>query len=90
MVRVVRWLTAVLILWLGVAASGIGLEISRQLGLHGASVVLMGRRAEVLESARSALVGQGIAVLTVQGDVRSTADAARAVQGAVDTFGSLR
>lgn len=71
------------------SASGIGFEISRQLGLHGACVCLMGRRAAVLSSAVSSLSSEGISVLSVQGDVRSPADAKRAVEATVDRFGSL-
>lgn len=42
--------------------SGIGFEISRQLGLHGASVAVMGRRKHVLDSAVAALHLHGIPV----------------------------
>ena len=70
-------------------ASGIGLEIARQLGLHGASVTLMGRRGEVLEAARKGLQSQGIKCHTVRGDVRSTADAQRCVSETLEAFGSL-
>lgn len=71
-------------------ASGIGLEIARQLGLHGAKVALMGRRAEVLEAARVGLEAQGVKdVLTVRGDVRSAEDAGRAVSETVSGFGCL-
>lgn len=43
-------------------ASGIGFEITRQLGLHGASVAIMGRRRQVLDAAVSALSDEGIKV----------------------------
>ena len=43
--------------------SGIGFEISSQFGLHGASIAIMGRRQEVIDSAVSALVSQGIPVI---------------------------
>ena len=42
--------------------SGIGLEITKQLGKHGASVVIMGRRKNVLDSALSSLRSLGIQV----------------------------
>lgn len=70
-------------------ASGIGLEISRQLGLHGASVCLMGRRLPVLEAAQKALAAEGVSVMTVRGDVRSAADASRVVSETLARFGSL-
>ncbi|KAF4362640.1 hypothetical protein G4B88_026202 [Cannabis sativa] len=40
--------------------SGIGLEISTQLGKHGASIAIMGRRKQVIHSAVSALRSLGI------------------------------
>lgn len=43
--------------------SGIGFEISRQFGKHGASIAIMGRRQHVLDSAVSALTSLGIPVL---------------------------
>lgn len=43
--------------------SGIGYEIARQLGLHGAQLVLMGRRLHVLEKAADTLRDDGIEVI---------------------------
>lgn len=43
--------------------SGIGFEISTQFGLHGASIAIMGRRKQVLDSAVSGLCSQGIPVI---------------------------
>lgn len=43
-------------------ASGIGFEISTQLGKHGASVALMGRRKNVVDSAVDVLRSLGIPV----------------------------
>ena len=68
-------------------ASGIGFEITRQLGLHGAKVVIMGRRAEVLEAAVKSLTSQGIQAHSVRGDVRSAADAQKTVAETVEKFG---
>lgn len=45
--------------------SGIGFEISTQFGKHGASIAIMGRRKQVLDSAVSALHSLGIPVLFV-------------------------
>lgn len=50
--------------------SGIGLEIATQMGLHGASVVVTGRRQAVLDDACAAMSAKGIKVLGLQGDVR--------------------
>ena len=70
-------------------SSGIGLEICRQLGKHGCSVVMMGRRAEVLSSSEKALTDEGIRAFGVQGDVRSAEDSARAVKSTIDKYGRL-
>lgn len=45
--------------------SGIGFEISTQFGKHGASIAIMGRRKQVLDSAVSALRSLGIQVSSV-------------------------
>jgi hypothetical protein len=44
-------------------ASGIGYEISHQLGKHGASIAIMGRRSHVLEAAVDSLQSHGIPVI---------------------------
>ena len=46
--------------------SGIGLEITRQLGLHGAKVVISGRREAVLKEACRQLGAEGIDAHFVQ------------------------
>ena len=70
-------------------SSGIGLEICRQLGKHGCSVVMMGRRSEVLTSAEKALTDEGIKAFGVQGDVRIAEDSARAVKSTIEKYGRL-
>ena len=50
--------------------SGIGFEIARQLGLHGAAVTLMGRRQTVAQGAAESLRKQGIFAQAVVEDVR--------------------
>ena len=55
-------------------ASGIGFEISRQFGIHGASIAVMGRRKSVLDSAVSSLQSLGIPVLTPLPPVSYTFD----------------
>jgi len=69
--------------------SGIGFEIARQLGLHGAKIVLMGRREGPLKAAVSVLAGEGIQAIAVSGDVRGIEDCKKVVKTAVDTFGKL-
>jgi len=50
--------------------SGIGLEITRQLGLHGSRVVVMGRREEAIQAALKTLRAEGIDADGFRGDVR--------------------
>ncbi|XVE67551.1 hypothetical protein DITRI_Ditri08aG0169900 [Diplodiscus trichospermus] len=69
--------------------SGIGYEISLQLGLHGASVAIMGRRKPVVDSAVAALRSHGIPAIGLGGDVRKDDDAARTVESTFKHFGRL-
>lgn len=69
--------------------SGIGFEISRQFGMHGASVAIMGRRKSVLDSALSALHSLGIPAVGFEGDVRRQEDAKRVVESTFKHFGKL-
>lgn len=70
-------------------ASGIGFEIARQFGLHGAKVVIMGRREKFLQESTALLQKDGIPADFVQGDVRRPEQCAAAVKKTVDTFGAL-
>ena len=70
-------------------SSGIGLEICRQLGKHGCSVVMMGRRAEVLQSAEKMLTEEGARAFGIQGDVRIPEDSTRVVKSTVEKYGQL-
>ena len=69
--------------------SGIGFGIARELGAHGASVVIMGRRLEVLDESVKKLQAAGIAAKAVQGDVRDYDKCTKVVNEAVSAFGSL-
>lgn len=69
--------------------SGIGLEIARQLALHGASIAVSGRRQQVLDLACKDLLTTGARVLGLQGDVRQQADCERWVQQIVEQLGGL-
>ena len=69
--------------------TGIGKEISRVLGAHGAAVVLASRKQEVLEAAVAELAEEGLDVSFGVCDVRD-ADAVRSVvDGAVSERGAL-
>ncbi|CAL5196767.1 unnamed protein product [Lathyrus oleraceus] len=70
-------------------ASGIGFEISTQLGKHGASVALMGRRKQVLQSAVSVLQSLSIPAVGFEGDVRKQEDAARVIDSTFKRFGRI-
>ncbi|KAL8265887.1 hypothetical protein R6Q59_003231 [Mikania micrantha] len=59
--------------------SGIGYEIGAELGKHGASIAIMGRRKHVLQSA----------AIGVEGDVRNRDDAARVIATTIKQFGKL-
>lgn len=69
--------------------SGIGLEISTQFGLHGASVAIMGRRRHVLDEAVASLQSLGIQAMALEGDVRKKEDARRVVETVVNAMGRL-
>ncbi|CAN0855068.1 Peroxisomal 2,4-dienoyl-CoA reductase [(3E)-enoyl-CoA-producing] [Linum grandiflorum] len=70
-------------------ASGIGYGISLEIGKHGASIAVMGRRKHVVDSAVSSLQSLGIPAIGFEGDVRKREDAARAVEGTAKHFGRL-
>lgn len=66
------------------ASSGIGLGIAESLAEEGAHVVMLARRAEVLEREAERIGG-----LPVVGDVTSADDLERVVRTAVDTYGGI-
>jgi NAD(P)-dependent dehydrogenase (short-subunit alcohol dehydrogenase family) len=68
---------------------GIGRAAAARLLEEGASVVLSGRRQEVLEAARRELDSAGERVAVVAGDVGSPAAAARVVEQALTRFGGV-
>ncbi|KAF2309311.1 hypothetical protein GH714_001577 [Hevea brasiliensis] len=69
--------------------SGIGFEISAQFGKHGASVSIMGRRKQVLDSAVSNLQSLGIVAVGFEGDVRKQEDAKRVLESTFKRFGRI-
>ncbi|EEF48760.1 peroxisomal 2,4-dienoyl-CoA reductase [(3E)-enoyl-CoA-producing] [Ricinus communis] len=69
--------------------SGIGFEISTQFGKHGASVAIMGRRKQVLDSAVSHLNSLQIPSVGFVGDVRKQEDAKRVLESTFKHFGRI-
>ncbi|RZC63302.1 hypothetical protein C5167_025065 [Papaver somniferum] len=69
--------------------SGIGFEITKEFGKHGASVAIMGRRKSVLDSAVLSLRSLGIQAIGFQGDVRNQEDATRVVDATFEHFGRI-
>jgi NAD(P)-dependent dehydrogenase (short-subunit alcohol dehydrogenase family) len=63
---------------------GIGAAVARRFAAEGASVVVMARRAELVESVASEIGGEAVC-----GDAAEPEDARRAVQRAVQRFGGL-
>ena len=69
--------------------TGIGKEIARVLGRHGARIAIASRRKEVLEEAAAELGGEGIDVWIDTFDVRKADEVERVTQGIIDQFGRL-
>lgn len=69
------------------SAAGIGAAIGERLAYEGASVVLTGRRAELLESRAAALRDEGLDALALAGDI--TTDAEAIVDRTADHYGRL-
>lgn len=69
--------------------TGIGKEIARVFGRHGARVAIASRKQDNLEAAQAELGGEGIECHIDTFDVRDAAAAARVVRGVVKRFGRL-
>lgn len=69
------------------SSTGIGAAIATRFAAEGASVVLSGRRVQLLEAKAASLKEQGYTVLAVPGDVSSSG--AAVVQAAVQEFGRI-
>ena len=70
-------------------ATGIGKEICRVLGRHGARIAIASRKQEALDGAAEELTGEGIAMWTRSCDVRDAAGVRETVEGLVDHYGRL-
>ncbi|MFG3409369.1 SDR family NAD(P)-dependent oxidoreductase [Streptomyces sp. NPDC048142] len=71
------------------ASSGIGAAAARHFADEGAAVVLVARRAELVEEVAERIRKDGGQAVAVPGDVTSRADMDHAVATAVDRFGKL-
>ena len=68
---------------------GIGKIAAEALGSAGAKIVITGRRDEYLAPTAEALIQQGVTCVKVAADVTQPDDIARALDTALDTFGSV-
>jgi NADP-dependent 3-hydroxy acid dehydrogenase YdfG len=71
------------------ASSGIGDATARRLAEHGASVAVVARRKDRLDTLVSEIEASGGTALAVQADITDRDQANRAVQAAVHRFGPL-
>ncbi|MBW2425974.1 MAG: SDR family oxidoreductase [Deltaproteobacteria bacterium] len=75
--------------WVTGGATGIGREIARTLGRHGARVCIASRNAANLEEAARAFESEGIECLWMTCDVREPDQVEAVVQGILERFGRL-
>lgn len=70
-------------------ATGIGKEISRTLGKHGAKIVITSRKQENLDAARQEFEKEGIDCLAMSSDVRNPEAVEQVIAAALEKYGSL-
>ena len=70
-------------------ATGIGKEISRTLGKHGAKIVITSRKQENLDAARQEFEKEGIECLAVSSDVRNPEAVEQVIASALEKYDSL-
>lgn len=71
------------------ASSGIGAATARGLAAHGATVAVVARRADRLDTLVSDIEAAGGSALGVQADITDRAQAERAVSTVIDRFGRI-
>jgi peroxisomal 2,4-dienoyl-CoA reductase len=69
--------------------TGIGREIARVLGRHGARIAIASRRREVCEETAAELGREGIEVLALQFDVRKSDEVERVTRAILERWGRL-
>ena len=70
-------------------ATGIGKEISRTLGKHGAKIVITSRKQENLDAARQEFEKEGIECLALSSDVRNPEAVEQVIASTIEKYGSL-
>jgi peroxisomal 2,4-dienoyl-CoA reductase len=70
-------------------ATGIGKEIARTLGKHGARIVITSRKQENLDAARKEFEAEGIECLAPSSDVRKPELVEQVIAAAIKEYGSL-
>jgi NAD(P)-dependent dehydrogenase (short-subunit alcohol dehydrogenase family) len=70
-------------------ARGLGLAMARALGAHGARLMLMDRDSALVETALTALAGDGLEARGCSGDVTVPADTVRAVEAMQAAWGRV-
>jgi peroxisomal 2,4-dienoyl-CoA reductase len=70
-------------------ATGIGKQISRTLGEHGAKIVITSRKQENLDAARQEFEEEGIECLALASDVRNPEAVEQVIAAALEKYGSL-
>jgi len=69
--------------------SGIGFDIAKKFGIHGAKIAILGRRKEVIDSAVTELKSCGITAVGFSADVRKVETIKAAIENIVEQFGKL-
>lgn len=69
--------------------TGIGREIAKTLGKHGAKIVIASRKLDVLEKTRAAFKAEGIACLAIAADIRDCEAIESLVQKIIAHYGRL-
>src|SRR4051812_41822102 len=70
-------------------ATGLGLEIARVLGTHGARVAICSRKEDVLQSAVATLADAGVEAMYGVCDVRRPEEVGAVIDGVIARFGRL-
>jgi peroxisomal 2,4-dienoyl-CoA reductase len=70
-------------------ATGIGKEIARTLGKHGAKIAITSRKQENLDAARKEFEGEGIECIALSSDVRNPEAVEKVIASAIEHYGSL-